>query len=333
MAITFGQARLLLAQYAGRGGLCPEDPQVDLFILEVLQTILFKGPSKSIRTFCFQAQRGCITIPYELEAPLKVRIDNQDGSVWNQWFKFYDSAADANCMPASNALAEESNYFPTVYNLPAGGARVGVIGTCEEDADAHIIIKGTDLTGREIYTEHKCEQVSGEYLSIKKGQLRVTTTVFGSITNVVKTHTKGYVQLYGVDLERNLRYFLSDYSPFEEIPQYRRFRLTTRCRENAIVTVIGRIRLKERYADSDVLPIENINLLRSAAQVIQLGVNNDLQLAAGMEGVVDKRLSEENLYKAVTPGQPMDVFYPTSPGTIRGIVSGFPFRRFWTGFR
>lgn len=331
MAITFGQARLQLAQYAGRGGLCADDDEVALFVKEVLQYLLFKGPQAALKTYCFQAHQGCITIPHELEVPLRVSIDNHSGSVWSGWFKYYDTAnLDAHCVPAARALTEVPGYFPTVYEIPKGGAKVGVMGTCREDADAHVIVKGLDATGREIFTDHKGEQISGEYLSIVKGQIRTTSVKFSKITHVVKSKTLGYVQLLAVVPDLDLRHFLADYSPLEEIPQYRRFRLTMPCPDKALVNVMGRIRLKENYADSDVLPIENIHLLKVAAQGLQAEQNNNPEIAQAKNKLVMDLMTEENEYKNVSTSQPLDVFHATSPGVIRNVISRrFDFRRWW----
>lgn len=334
MPLTFGQARELLAVYAGRGGLCPDDDQVSLFVREVLQYILFKGPTAAIRTYCFQSCGGCITIPYELEVPLKVKINNESGSVWSEWFKFYDSGfMDGECLPASNAMVEEANKFATIYDVPEGGSKIGVVGICEEDKDAHIVVKGVDATGREIITNHKGEQISGEYLSIKKGQVQLSSVKFARIDSVVKTRTNGYVQLLAIGDNWNNRKFLADYSPFEEIPQYRRFKLTVRCSNRAIVNVLGRIRLKDHYADNDVIPIENLHLLKIAAQGIQLESNNDVQSAQIKDKMVDTLLDQENRYKKVSVGQPLDVYHPISGGSIQNIVQGLNFRKWWGGGR
>lgn len=328
MSITFGKAKELLAQYADRGGLCPEDPKVDLFVKEVLQYLIFKGPNSALRTYCFQARSGCITLPYELEVPIKVNIDDRSGDTWSAWFRYYDTGLSSkSCIPAGDALSEEPNRYPTVYPLPAGGSHVGVMGLCKED-DAKIIIKGPDPTGREIFTVDKGEQISGERLSICKGTVRYTTAKFGRIDSVVKDKTNGYATLLAVNPSTGSKFFLADYSPLEEIPQYRRFRLTTRCKENAVVSVIGRIRLRENYADSDVIPIENIHVLKLAAQGIQLSGNNDYQGSAIKDQQVEQMMTQENQYKKVSSGQPLDMFHATSPGTIKGIVSSTRFRGF-----
>lgn len=323
MRLTFGQARELLAQYAGRGGFCPNAKSVPLFVLEVLQYLLISGTYGSIRKFTFQAHNGVFTVPYELEAPEAVKIDNVVGSVWDRWFDFHSTRdLGCACIPASEALFEDPNLYPTVYDVPRGGANIGVLGTCAEADDAHVIVQGKDPTGREIFTTHKGEQVVGEYLSIVKGVIKTTQVLFGEITGIIKSKTNGYVQLYGINPNTCGKRFLSDYSPLEETPAFRRYRLTTKyCTAISKVELIGKIRLKTAYADSDFIPFDNILTISMAAQAIQAHFNNDVQTAVAKDGTMVELINRENTHKRVQNGQPLNVEFRTSPGLIRNIVS------------
>ena len=323
MSITYLDAKRLLAKWAGRGGLSADSqsPELDLFCRKVFQHLLISGQHGSLRKFCFNAVKGCITAPYELEVPLKVRIDGNVGTVWNRWFEFYHAGELDKCVPASEALFEESNTFPTVYDLPNEFCRVGVIGTAKEDEDAHCIISGLDPSGREIITNHNGETISGEYLRIKQGVLRYTQAVFGKITGVVKSKTIGYVQLLWHRPELNLRGFLSDYSPFEEIQSYRRFRLTTpNCGSCIKVSVLGKIRIKNHYADNDILPFENLLPLELAAQECNAQSNTDPEMAKAKSNALNDEILKENEYKRIQPGSPVDIYQPLSAGAIKNIV-------------
>lgn len=322
MPITYGEAKLSLARYAERGGKCPSAPEVDLFVRKVLQQMLYKGTYGNLRKFCFNARKGCITLPYELETPVKVKIDSKVGTVWDKWFEYYNIGEMEGCIPASSALYEEPNRFPIVYDLPVGGARIGALATASEDKDAHIIIQGIDPTGREIFTNHKGEKITGEYISLIKGSLRYSEVAFASVTNIYKTRTNGYVQLYWLRPELNQKGFLADYSPGEEIPSYRRFKLTNPnyCTTNAQVSILGRIRLKDSYADNDVIPFDNILALELAGQSINASFNDQVDLAAAKSKMMEATITEETEYRRVNGGQPVDIMYLTSAGSIRGIV-------------
>lgn len=321
MPITYRGAKEILATYVGRGGVCTDDPRVDLFTRQVLEYLLISGSYGNIRKFCFCAVKGCFTIPYELETPLKIKIDGCIGNVWDKWFEFHSTDQLLGCIPADKSIFEDANYYATAYDLPSTGARFGVLGTCTEAADANVVVKGIDLTGREIVTVHNGNQVVGEYLSIRKGELVYSTAMFAKVTSVLKTKTNGYVQALWVRPDLNLKGFLSDYSPLEQQPSYRRYQLTSPCSDtNVKVSILGRIRLKEFYADNDYIPFDSLYSLQLAGQAVNSNFNNDPATAQAKDKMMTDMISRENEMKRVNNGQPIEVYIPTSAGAIRNII-------------
>lgn len=320
MPITYGEARLTLARYAGRSGKCADTKETELFVKKVLQHMLFKGTFGNIRKYCFFSIKGCITIPYELEVPLKVRIDDKVGTVWDKWMEYYNIGEMEGCVPASDALYEEPNLFPTVYDPPPG-MRIGCMATAEESPDAYVIVQGKDTTGREIFTDHQGTKIAGEYLRIVKGQLRYSQVSFGSITHVEKSRTNGYVQLLWVNSDASAKGFLADYSPGEEKPSYRRFRLTSpKCGPSVKVSILGRIRLKDSYADNDIIPFDNLYALELAGQSINANFNDNPDMAKAKDAFLQDSITNEGEYKRVQNGQPVDIMFLTSAGAVRNIV-------------
>ena len=320
MPMTYGDAKRQLSKYAGVAGRCANASDVDSFILQVFQYMLFSGAHGSLRKFCFNAIKGCITLPYELETPLKVKIDDVVGTVWGKWYEYYNYDESDDCLPAGNALIEEANTYYTVYDVPCASS-LGVLGTCAEASDANVIIQGLDASGREVVTYHNGEQIRGEYLSIRKGELRYTHTKFSKVTGIVKTRTKGYVPLFWVDPETGNKGFLAEYGPNDEIPSYRRYRLTAKnCGPSVKVTVIGRIRLKQNYADADIIPFDNMYAMHVAAQSINAQLNDNVAVAEKKDATLQSLINRESDFKRVDNGKPLEVFGPTSAGIIRNIV-------------
>jgi hypothetical protein len=321
MSLTFGQAKDILAQYQGKGGKLPTADQVNTFVIKVLQYMLFSGASNSERTFTFHAVNGVITAPYELETPLKVRIDGRIGNVGNKWFD-YRSGNDmvgSGCLEAQDVLIEDPNYYCTAYDLPAGGARIGILGTASEPEGSYVIVSGTDATGREVFTNHRGGQVAGEYLEIRKGQITWSNVSFATVDGIVKTRTLGYTPLYWKVGE--VKGFLSDYSPVEEVPSYRRFRIQVpNCPALAKVSVLGRIRLKSFYADTDRIPFDNLYAIEVAGQQVNLNYNDQIEAAVQKDNFLQSLIGREATYKKQNNGQPLEVFHPLSAGTIKGIV-------------
>lgn len=320
--MLYSEAKSILSKFADKGGYCPNGKPVDLFVREVLQFMLFQGNYGNERKFCFHAQKGCFTVPYDLETPLKVKVDNIVGSVWNRWYEFSSTSILDDCIPAQDALFEDPNTYPTVYDMPASGGRVAVVATTQEKDDAFVIVQGVDNTGREIVTFDNGVQISGEKLKICWGQLRYSQAHFGEVKNIVKSPTNGYVQLVWHDPVRFLKGFLSDYSPLEEHPEYRRFKLTARCNctgDVARVSVIGRIRLKEKYTDNDKIPFDNIYAMSLAGQTIFANYREKTEVAMAKTKMLTNVVNQENSYKKVNNGTPLEFYRPTSGGSIRGV--------------
>ena len=120
----------------------------------------------------------------------------------------------------------------------------------------------------------------------------------------------------------NQKSFLADYSPGEELPSYRRFKLTNPnyCTTSAQVSILGRIRLKDSYVDNDVIPFDNIYALELAGQSMNASYNDQVDLAAAKSKMMEATVTEETEYRRVTNGQPVDIMLLTSAGAIKGIV-------------
>ena len=319
--LTFGEIRKLVAPYAGRTGKCYSDEQVALFSKQVMENLLISGSHAGVKKLCILAHEGCIAMPPEVETPLKVQIEHRVANVWNKWYSFH-SVSDE--MPkaclAREVLVEDGTTTPLAYPLPRSGSIVGVMGTCEEDG-ATISIQGKDPTGRQVYTVYKGEQISGERLTIAKGHIQHGSVVFGEITGIVKPKTNGYVILYAVKPTTGTQTFLADYSPLEEKPSYRRFRIISNKGAHPIVQVsmLCRIRLRDNYHDNELTPFDQSTAVVLTAQRLQAEANNDLQTANYKMKAAEDFLEKEAAYKRVQTG-PLDTFVPLSGGAIRNIV-------------
>lgn len=321
MALTFGEFKEIIAPYAGRAGKCPSATQMNSFARMVMEYLLYSGTTSAIRKICVCTHRGCISLPPEVEIPLKARVDRQVAEIWSKWFTMHSADDLDNCGPIGSILQEEGSQTPLAYELPQGGARVAVVGNCEEADDAFVIVQGKDPTGRIIYSQHKGEQITGEKFSIKKHQARFGEITFGEITHVLKSKTKGYVSLSTYDPARNdIGQFLADWSPMEEKPLYRKFKVISKdCGRTSLLSILCRVRLRDNYHDNELTLFDNHLAVLLAAQRIQSEVNSDSDTASYKSKAVDDILEKEAGYKKKNGG-PMDVFKGTSGSSIRNII-------------
>lgn len=115
-------ARKTLAPYASKGGKCWDSEDTRLFVMEVIQRLLYKGAGTSLRKWCFCAVGGCITLPEDLDTILKFKVNGRIDSVWSKWYEFSDINSEEDCGHGwSSGVSQETNEFFTVYDLPKGG--------------------------------------------------------------------------------------------------------------------------------------------------------------------------------------------------------------------
>lgn len=321
MALTFSEIKRLVAPYAGRAGKCASSEEVSRFARDVMSYLLLSGSAAGTRKLCIWAYKGCISLPPEVELPLKARIDKRQANIWDKWFTFHSVSDDLEaCPPAGEIIAEDGVMSPLAYMLPEAGSIIGVMGTCEEPEGPHISVQGKDTTGRPIYTYFRGKQVYGEEFQISKNQVRYGKVTFGEITAVVKPKTNGYVALFAVNPRTEEKVFLADYSPSDEKPMYRRFRIISRsCPSVVHVTMLCRVRLKDNYLDNEITFFENSVAVKLAAQRLQAEDNNDANTANYKRQATEDLLEKEAGYKKISGG-PVSTFFPLSGGAIKNIV-------------
>jgi hypothetical protein len=327
MIITYKEARELLAPYASKAGLCATQPQVALFVKEVIQELLFRGASGNLRKWTFLTETGTFTAPPDLELPVKVSIEDSchfghesAAVVFDKWYSFYDSQTLNDCIPAENGIVEEPNEFYTAFDPPYCGSRLLVVPHCEEDPNAQIIIQGLDENGSQIFMPHEGERnFSGEVLTINKASPKYTQKIFTKITGITKTPTKHYVRLYSYCPLTKKTEFLAQYKPTDTQPSFRRFRVLKPCAKCVKVTILGRIRFVENYHPNDIIPISNLRALKLMAQQIQAEDNDSAETANYKNQRVEQVLQNESNYKR-TPQAPIDFFLGTAPSSVKNMI-------------
>lgn len=318
--LTFKDAKIALAKYCGKAGKCADDEVVSLFVIEVLQQLLYKGEYGNLRTWEFFTHNGMITAPPDLELPIKVKIDRTVENVMDKFYNFYSNTTLDHCMPFERGLVEDPNRYFTQLDLPPEGAHILAIPYCEEAEDAHFIISGLDKYGKEIYYPHQGNTIKGEYLSISNNAPKFTQAVFSKVTGIEKTKTVHYVRLYWYKPETGEKGLLGEYRPGDQHPSFRRFRVIGKqCRDWFKVTILGRIRLYDSYSDNDIIPFTNIRALKLMAQQLQNEDNNELEAAQYKNARIEQTLNDENNYKR-TPSQPVDHIQVVSAGSIFNLI-------------
>jgi len=322
MPLTFGEIREIVAPYAGRAGKCPESDEVARFSRTVMENLLYTGAQAGLKRVNVIAVKGCIALPQEVEVVLKAKINNRVANIQNQWFSFHsvNTAWERDCCPAGEILIENGSYTPLAYPLPPDGSLIGAMSSCCEDPDANIIIQGKDPTGRLVYTLFRGEQITGEKITLTNQAIKYGMVQFAEIESVLKTKTNGYVDLFAVCPKTNGRRLIGSYTPMEQKPLYRQYKLVSRsCPPYVEVSMLCRVRLKDNYHDNDITFFDNVLAVTMAAQRIQAEDNNNTDVAGYKNQALTDLLNKESDYKKIN-GSPVDMFFPLSAGTIKNLI-------------
>jgi len=320
MSTTFGKAKKILQPYCGLSGKAFDSPELDEFTRKVLEYVIITGSPGAEMLFELCSAKGQVTLPYELQTPLKVLVNGRVGGVMDRWFEFRSRPNNCdNYIECGDLLIENPNPYFTVYDGPSE-FQIGVKGNLAEKSDAYAIFSGFDITGREIFTQHHGRPVSGEHLDVVCNQITWSNVYFSKLSGFVKSRTNGYVTAYWRDRRGN-QGFLSDYSPVDEAPTYRRLKLNIpNCPEYAKLSIIGRTRLKEFYAENDRIPVDTLYSIEVAGQQVKAQGTNQTKLAQANDGFLQQLVERDANHKNVNNGKSIEVFYHTSGGTIKGIV-------------
>lgn len=321
MIITLGQARQVVAEFAGRAGKCAESSTVRLFVTEVIERLLFEGARGNEGKWCFCLCNGCFTAPDDMEVPLKVKIDGRPERVWSKWYEFHDvngaDRCDAGYRPG---LFEEIGNFYTIYDIPKPGARLAPVPLGDEEKEAYIIVQGIDVNGRDVFTDYCGREIHGELLLIRRNQPVFSKTVFSKITGIEKTQTNTHVRLYWqthdpVAKKVLARGLLGEYRPTDKHPSFRRFRIPHAQADCCVeVSVLGRVKILEHYHDNDILPVTSLSSLKRMAMAMQAERNNNFNAAAYHEQGAMRSVDSENQYYR-TGEDPFDFNLDLSPGS------------------
>lgn len=332
MSLTFGKAKEICQPYCGISGKSFDSKDLHDFTIKVLQYLLITGSPGGEKLFNINTGKGFFTAPYELETPLKMIVNGRVGNAVNSWFEFRSKPSTCdNYLECADLILEDTSTYFTSFDGPSE-FQVGVKAT-QSECDKMFIVSGVDVSGREIFTQHKGASIVGELLEVPDNSVTIkwTNVFFSKITGIVKSPTEGYLSCYWRDRYGKIGY-LSDYSPVEEAPSYRRFQLNIpNCPEYAKISIIGRTRLKPTYGDNERIPFDQLYAVEIAAQAIQSQLSKQPELASSQDNFLQTLVERESTHKKMNNGLSIEQFYYTSGGTIQGIIrkSAGGFLRRW----
>lgn len=288
MKVTLGDAKTRIAKHLN---LCATDARTTEYINEAQRRLIESGKWKgTYGKFTICVTDGCIAWPRQIETIESVALNQNVGTVRNDWFEFVESGYGLldNKDNVGYQLIDRGES-PTQKDMSGAGKKIRVYAFVAADAGKTINIQGYDENNNWVRTQSGSTYIDGETVTLVNGFVD-TTTVFKNITGVRKDVTQANVQLYELtDASAPTLVDLATYEPDETLPSYRRSLIPSLggaagCEsgtdKKVAVTVIAKLRFINAVNDTDVLMVSDLYAIKNMANAIKLEENRDFGAAS-----------------------------------------------------
>lgn len=196
-----------------------------------------------------------------------------------------------NCVePCGTLQAFDRGMTPVAVPLSADATlRVYSADSRDEAEGSRILIKGLDANGVVVRSTDGTGDVNGEFMDLTY-PFQDGTTVWTTITGIVKDETYGDVRLYSVDPTTGDETLIGFYEPSQTMGVFRRYYVNNMpsdcCGSNQTPTLVtGMVKLDyvPAQTDSDILTISNIPALILECESLrysEMDSPNALQMSA-----------------------------------------------------
>ena len=308
--ITLAEALETFASEIGCGG---ENARKDLIgkVRQALEFLLFNGGGNILREWVVTARNGKFTLPLDLENPIKYKLGRtaQCGihGAFNSPYYSYGSQSIANCCGYEewdkSKFEIKANKVATQFQPPEKGIQIVATTRDCKDVGKHIMVNGQRCKNQ-ILPLHNGYKTGGELLHIyheDDNDKKYSSFIFDNITGIVKDLTCSYVMLSGIDQCTGCWYFLSHYTPDEEVPQYTEVEMFN-CGMGGTcdfeIHILGRVQTGIRYIrDEDILPIASVELLRLLAKRARYDDSGDFNEVGILEQRIRMAIKKQVAYQ------------------------------------
>jgi hypothetical protein len=226
------------------------------------------------------ASPGYVTLPRRCESILGITVEKAPITPFGRWYSFVPGGPgqlDSSAYSGPDLILDEGDNHPIFIDSPFDSfrLRVKVPNATDRDENNYLIVKGTDDSGKTIYTSDGEE---GCILSMNGAEV-TSTEYFTTITGVSKPLTLGYVTLWAVDATGN-EFQIGEYEPGETNIGYRRYRVVRASgSETPVIRALCKRRFIPAVSESDDIIPDNLGALKLGLISLKYEDTNDLERA------------------------------------------------------
>lgn len=308
--ITLAQVIQSFSQEVGRSA---DDPSLLDDIAEAIEFVLHSGGGEILREWKIPIHNGTVTLPRDLETPIKYkwgRLANSGFGIFMSPYLSYSSEGVMNFLGYENwdtKLSTRARRVPIQFKIPRCGVQVVATSRNPKDVGKTIIISGNQ-NGRQIAPTHFGQKTAGEVLKIydvDDPKKKYSSYLFHEITGIVKDPTLDYIFLSGKAPGEDVpSYILSCYHPDEEVPSYTQiemfstnaYMLQSDC--DTWIHILGRINPSLKYTrEDDIVPITSHQMLKLLAKRYKYDYSNEFDLVERMEQRILRLIRKQKAYQ------------------------------------
>ena len=354
MLYTLAQARTKVKRFVD-GGSC-NNSTVDEAINDALERLMAAEDWDCLEVMTrITTCNACFPLPYNVEKIVACDIDGSPAKVFGRMYQFLHSGpGDLDYRGSASAfqdIVDMGDHYPIMFDIPheyentasdvtstvdsSGGLRLGAFCTDAADVgtslkvygfkDGGDVVRDGSTEGQELHVQQWMDGDEGTIFvgpgaTLAEGNVRLSEDLFTDVTRVVKADTAGYISLYAIDTTTRRMFFLAKYHPRQNVPQFRRYRLTNKTAGICATNVLAL--LKMRYvplvANDDILPIDSLQALKLMVMAITEENKTNLQGSNALAGQARAVLAKKEESRTDVPGTPviLDSDYRTSLGRV-----------------
>lgn len=247
-----------------------------------------------------------VTLPRGFETLVGVYDGTGLLGIRNEWFSYLKMAP--NTPKYGRKLDDLGNNFCGVTDIPSTGMKLKV--TVPSSAGGAIVISGSDINGVSV-SETLTFSASGAPVTL------TTTTVFGSIVEVVKFVTPTNVTAYLTDGTINT--FFSIWQAGETFPQYRRYRLNSKENDSAVSAICKR-EFFPLVSDNDPCDINNVLAIENGLRAYRYEQNADyVHAQESIQNAIGYLNGELQRFQGETDAGSVSFLKPVNAGSMRNL--------------
>jgi hypothetical protein len=295
--LTFSQVQN--SSVANVAGVNVADPQFLTYVNDAVRMLVELGNGDArgwwgtVQLIRGTAYDGCMVWPANVSAVLAVRHGHREAPVKNFWHSFTGESWKAEhwgCRWGHHeSVMEFDGQTCLFYPIEKSPTQIAAMAQSPADSNvASITLYGLDANGNEVFDPTLGTR--GITLTPGSSGNYFTATALSQVTDIGKAATNGPIQLYAYSPTTGIGNLLATYQGGDVNPKFMYSRIRNRGNCPVSISALLKLGFKEVYQPNDIVPLDNVDAIKSMVQSIRARESNNDGLAQAQERDALRRL-------------------------------------------